>query len=70
MFCDRVRARCGHTYTQVVDFYSYFYHFVGHKVPAAWSIHRFHHKFYNPTPFGVRPFPPPRATHTCAQGNR
>ena len=37
----------------VVDFYSYFYHFLGHKIPEAWAIHRFHHKFYNPTPFGV-----------------
>ena len=37
----------------VVDFYSYFYHFIGHKIPEAWAIHRFHHKFYNPTPFGV-----------------
>ena len=36
-----------------VDFYSYFYHFIGHKIPEAWTIHRFHHKFFNPTPFGV-----------------
>jgi len=37
----------------VVDLYSYLYHYFGHKIPQAWSIHRFHHKFYNPTPFGV-----------------
>jgi sterol desaturase/sphingolipid hydroxylase (fatty acid hydroxylase superfamily) len=37
----------------VVDFYSYFYHYIGHKIPEAWAIHRFHHKFYNPTPYGV-----------------
>merc|ERR1712070_592413 len=37
----------------VVDFYSYAYHLLGHKVPECWAIHRFHHKFYNPTPFGV-----------------
>ena len=36
-----------------VDFYSYAYHLVGHKIPEAWAIHRFHHKFWNPTPFGV-----------------
>jgi sterol desaturase/sphingolipid hydroxylase (fatty acid hydroxylase superfamily) len=36
-----------------VDFYSYAYHLLGHKIPEAWAIHRFHHKFSNPTPFGV-----------------
>lgn len=36
-----------------VDFYSYAYHLLGHKIPEAWAIHRFHHKFFNPTPFGV-----------------
>jgi sterol desaturase/sphingolipid hydroxylase (fatty acid hydroxylase superfamily) len=37
----------------VVDFYSYAYHLLGHKIPECWAIHRYHHKFYNPTPFGV-----------------
>lgn len=36
-----------------VDFFEFFYHYLGHQVSFLWTHHRFHHKFYNPTPFAV-----------------
>jgi len=35
------------------DLYEYCYHLLGHYYTFLWSIHRHHHKFYNPTPFAV-----------------
>ena len=36
-----------------VDLYSYLYHWAGHRYAVCWDVHRWHHKFFNPTPFGV-----------------
>lgn len=35
------------------DFYEYVYHYMGHKYSFLWSVHKHHHKFYNPSPFAV-----------------
>ena len=35
------------------DFYEWFYHWCGHKFDELWKVHKFHHKFHNPTPFAV-----------------
>lgn len=35
------------------DFAEYAYHWVGHRFNLFWNIHRFHHMFYNPSPFSV-----------------
>ncbi|EFA78700.1 hypothetical protein PPL_08161 [Heterostelium album PN500] len=35
------------------DFYEFFYHRLGHKFDFFWNIHRYHHQFYNPSPFAV-----------------
>ncbi|GAM17249.1 hypothetical protein SAMD00019534_004240 [Acytostelium subglobosum LB1] len=35
------------------DFYEFFYHRLGHKYDFFWNIHRYHHQFYNPSPFAV-----------------
>lgn len=35
------------------DAFEYFYHMIGHSYPFFWSIHKHHHRFYNPTPFAV-----------------
>ena len=35
------------------DFYEYAYHWLGHRFSALWSVHRHHHKFFNPSPFAV-----------------
>lgn len=37
----------------LVDFYEYMYHYLGHKYDSLWAHHKRHHKFFNPTPFGV-----------------
>jgi lathosterol oxidase len=35
------------------DLFEYTYHWLGHRFAALWSVHRHHHKFYNPSPFAV-----------------
>jgi len=35
------------------DLYEYIYHYMGHYYSKLWSIHKYHHMFYNPTPFAV-----------------
>ena len=35
------------------DFYEFFYHYCGHRFKFAWMQHKFHHRFFNPTPFAV-----------------
>jgi len=37
----------------VTDFYEWGWHYLGHYVESLWSVHRHHHKYYNPTPFGT-----------------
>eukprot|EP00747_Dinoflagellata_sp_TGD_P210020 gnl/TRDRNA2_/TRDRNA2_83363_c0_seq1.p1 gnl/TRDRNA2_/TRDRNA2_83363_c0~~gnl/TRDRNA2_/TRDRNA2_83363_c0_seq1.p1 ORF type:complete len:381 (+),score=58.08 gnl/TRDRNA2_/TRDRNA2_83363_c0_seq1:100-1242(+) len=37
----------------ISDFFEFFYHYLGHKIPMLWEHHRAHHKFYNPSPFAV-----------------
>mmetsp|Transcript_52145 Transcript_52145/g.113536 ORF Transcript_52145/g.113536 Transcript_52145/m.113536 type:complete len:335 (+) Transcript_52145:189-1193(+) len=37
----------------VADFYSWAWHYAGHYVGQLWAIHRHHHHFANPTPFGT-----------------
>eukprot|EP01062_Namystynia_karyoxenos_P056741 TRINITY_DN47660_c0_g1_i1.p2 TRINITY_DN47660_c0_g1~~TRINITY_DN47660_c0_g1_i1.p2 ORF type:complete len:325 (+),score=107.74 TRINITY_DN47660_c0_g1_i1:88-975(+) len=37
----------------ISDFYEFFYHWLGHKVPFLWEQHKHHHTFPNPTPFAV-----------------
>jgi len=37
----------------VTDFFEFFYHYLGHQFASLWKHHRFHHKFYNPSPFAV-----------------
>lgn len=37
----------------VSDFWEFWYHRLGHTVQMFWNIHRFHHQFYNPSPFAV-----------------
>jgi lathosterol oxidase len=35
------------------DLYEWGWHYLGHAVERLWSVHRHHHKYYNPTPFGT-----------------
>jgi len=35
------------------DFWEFYYHRQGHTRVAFWNNHRFHHQFYNPSPFAV-----------------
>jgi len=35
------------------DFFEFFYHYLGHKFSALWSVHKHHHQFFNPSPFAV-----------------
>jgi len=35
------------------DFFEFFYHRMGHKVDSLWEVHKWHHQFFNPTPFAV-----------------
>lgn len=37
----------------VVDVYEWCWHYAGHRVGALWAVHRHHHNFANPTPFGT-----------------
>jgi lathosterol oxidase len=37
----------------VSDFFEFFYHRLGHTTSWGWTQHRFHHVFYNPSPFAV-----------------
>lgn len=37
----------------LTDFWEFFYHWCGHYFDKAWTVHRHHHVFYNPTPFAV-----------------
>jgi lathosterol oxidase len=36
-----------------VDFWEFMYHRIGHITTTGWSQHKYHHLFYNPTPFAV-----------------
>lgn len=35
------------------DFWEFYYHRLGHTTQAGWNQHKFHHIFYNPSPFAV-----------------
>jgi len=35
------------------DFFEFAYHQLGHRVKFFWNIHKYHHTFYNPSPFAV-----------------
>ena len=35
------------------DFYMFAYHYGSHCIDRMWNRHKFHHKFYNPSPFAV-----------------
>ena len=35
------------------DFWEWGYHRLGHTFSGFWSVHRHHHKFFNPSPFAV-----------------
>jgi lathosterol oxidase len=37
----------------IIDFYEWFWHYLGHWVDSLWTVHKHHHKYYNPTPFGT-----------------
>ena len=37
----------------VSDFWSFFYHRLGHVYPLFWTQHKHHHVFFNPSPFAV-----------------
>eukprot|EP00658_Telonema_sp_P-2_P083874 TRINITY_DN9189_c0_g1_i4.p1 TRINITY_DN9189_c0_g1~~TRINITY_DN9189_c0_g1_i4.p1 ORF type:complete len:347 (+),score=82.76 TRINITY_DN9189_c0_g1_i4:152-1192(+) len=37
----------------ITDFYEWGWHFLGHYIGALWSVHKHHHKYFNPTPFGT-----------------
>lgn len=33
------------------DFYEFYYHRLGHITDMGWLQHKYHHVFYNPSPF-------------------
>jgi len=35
------------------DLYEWFWHYLGHYLDNLWVVHKHHHKYYNPTPFGT-----------------
>lgn len=35
------------------DFYEWGWHYLGHWIETLWSVHKHHHRYYNPTPFGT-----------------
>mmetsp|Transcript_121545 Transcript_121545/g.377905 ORF Transcript_121545/g.377905 Transcript_121545/m.377905 type:complete len:322 (-) Transcript_121545:86-1051(-) len=35
------------------DLYEWGWHFLGHWIDQLWTVHKHHHKYYNPTPFGT-----------------
>jgi lathosterol oxidase len=37
----------------IIDFYEWGWHYLGHWVESLWTVHKHHHKYYNPTPFGT-----------------
>lgn len=37
----------------VTDFYEWGWHYLGHWIDRLWVVHKHHHKYYNPTPFGT-----------------
>lgn len=37
----------------IADLYEWGWHYLGHLFDSLWTLHRHHHKFYNPTPFGT-----------------
>jgi len=37
----------------VSDFYEFYYHRLGHTTNFGWLQHRYHHVFYNPSPWAV-----------------
>jgi lathosterol oxidase len=37
----------------ITDFYEWGWHYLGHWVESLWMVHKHHHKYYNPTPFGT-----------------
>lgn len=39
--------------TVITDFYEWGWHYLGHWVESLWMVHKHHHKYYNPTPFGT-----------------
>lgn len=36
-----------------LEFYSFLYHYCGHTTRPLWIFHRFHHQFFNPSPYAV-----------------
>jgi len=36
-----------------VDFFEFFYHRLGHTTESGWEQHKWHHLFFNPSPFAV-----------------
>jgi len=37
----------------VADLYEWGWHYLGHLFDKLWVLHKHHHKYYNPTPFGT-----------------
>lgn len=37
----------------VSDFFEFFYHYLGHSYDQLWNVHKYHHYFWNPSPFAV-----------------
>lgn len=37
----------------ISDFWEFWYHRLGHTKQTFWNIHRWHHQFFNPSPFAV-----------------
>lgn len=37
----------------VTDLYEWGWHYLGHWMDNLWVVHKHHHKYYNPTPFGT-----------------
>jgi sterol desaturase/sphingolipid hydroxylase (fatty acid hydroxylase superfamily) len=37
----------------ITDFYEWAWHYCGHWLDRLWVVHKHHHKYYNPTPFGT-----------------
>jgi len=35
------------------DFWEFYYHRLGHTTKRGWEQHKYHHHFYNPSPFAV-----------------
>lgn len=35
------------------DLFEWAYHYLGHVTRFFWNIHKYHHTFYNPSPFAV-----------------